>query len=131
MKNRIRLTESQLHKLIKKAVNEITVGKYNDVAKNYEELWGVFLDYLSLGKLETIIEDMRMNVRYTKDPRFKRAYELIVELNEILEHVRNNLENAKEKDFGFDEKAYYSNSDEDKDIEDYEINDLRKKYPLK
>lgn len=30
MKHKIRLTEQGLHKIIKKAINEITVGKYNE-----------------------------------------------------------------------------------------------------
>lgn len=99
--------------------------------KNYEELWGYFVDYLDLNTLERIVSYMKPNIRHTNDPRFGRAYELLVELIEILEHVNDNIENARENDLGFDERAFHNNPNEDNDIEDYEINDLRNRYPSK
>lgn len=70
--NRIRLTESQLHKVIKESVNKV-LKEYDD----YEDGLQVNTDFDDLYNVQHFIEDAKHALKYNNKEGYNRAIEIV------------------------------------------------------
>ena len=123
MKKRIKLSESDLNRIVKRVINEISYGLVDNASSISDK---VFYD------MEMAFQDFYDTIKYnvdTNNPYVKKIKEYADAIGDILSkksQQRKNFEIEKNK---FDYKDFYSDKDAPDDYDKLELRDLQSKYP--
>ena len=119
MKRRIKLSESDLNRIVKRAINEISYGLADNAYNKSDEVFT---------EMEYAFNDFYDTVKYNEDinnPYVKKIKEYAEKIASLLDRKnaqRNNISNELNK---FDYKKFYGDKNRSEDEEDYNNLDLR------